>query len=225
VQTNAAQAGAAVPPAPTDSPGSSTWLGSLISTDPSGHKNARAPRLNFRFETSTTAISTPLGSVADGSAATAAAAAAAAAVPAEGDSGAMPIAAEAAQKQAHDYKDFVDSMLRRTAPPSPFLATLVYTPTAQFARQCCSILPAAPVARGTRDVLQKFIDNFVGESLLPRVLLDSKTAAAGILQHKQAFATSAGVTSTANADMFVLQVCSPHVFCIHVLLVSAGCVA
>jgi hypothetical protein len=55
-------------------------------------------------------------------------------------------------------------------------------------------------------MLQMFIDNFVGESLLPRVLQDCKTAAAGILQHKQAFSTSTAVTSTAHADTFVLQV-------------------
>ena len=84
------------------------------------------------------------------------------------------------------------------------LAAAVYTPAMHFARIVTALLALSDLADEEnaklpeRGALETFLDNFVAEVLLPRILQDSKAAANAILAHKQAFTASTAVVEHAG---------------------------
>ena len=75
-------------------------------------------------------------------------------------------------------------------------------------------MPATGAGTGvaSRSVLQHFLDDFVSESLLPRVMADAKALTQSILSQKSAFLPSSTQVSGAGGA-FVLQVppfLAPH---------------
>lgn len=200
-QTAAAQA-ESEKAAPVDTSSGSAWLSSLVRADqvaalrPSA-KGKRPSVLNFHF-----AIAAGPSAADAGGEAAAAPVALAAAATAEPAAVPAPV--------ARDYKDLVDAVLRRVIAPTPFLAAAVYTPVTQFARAAVAALgPAADPRSGGRAALDTFLDSFVAETLLPRVLQDAKAASAAILAHKLAFTASAVVVEHKDVATGA-EVSGPH---------------
>lgn len=65
-----------------------------------------------------------------------------------------------------------------------------------------------------RSVLQHFLDDFVSESLLPRVMADAKALTQSILSQKSAFLPSSNLVPD-GGGAFVLQVAPRHCSCQH----------
>jgi hypothetical protein len=117
----------------------------------------------------------------------------------------MPDEATRASQHILEYRDLAEAALRGAASPSPFLVTCVYTPTAHFVSEAATLLGPGG-ATGARAVLQHFLDDFVAETMLPRVMADAKAASQAILSQKNSFTPSA-VTTQDSGGARVLQVC------------------
>ena len=65
-----------------------------------------------------------------------------------------------------------------------------------------------------RSVLQHFLDDFVSESLLPRVMADAKALTQPILSQKSAFLPSSTLLPQ-GGGAYVLQVAPAHAFTQH----------
>jgi hypothetical protein len=225
-QTAAAQA-ESEKAAPVDTSSGTAWLASLVQADhaaalrPSA-KGKRPSHLSFRFAVAGGPSAADAGGQVVGAAT---AAAPAAAAPAK-TAGAPPLV-------TRDYKDLVDAVLGRLIAPTPFLAAAVYTPVTQFARIAVAALGASADPRaGGRAALDTFLDSFVAETLLPRVLQDAKLASAAILAHKQAFTASAVVLEHKEAEVAAPNAVAPRseglvlqVRCLACVPISVCCVS